>query len=122
MKYCCALITVEDINKSRKFYEEIMEQTVINDYIEDVAFNGFSIHLRSHYKGLINGKNIEKAGNNIELYFEHDNIEEFEKKLKENNVVFIHELREEPWKQKTIRIYDPDGYIIDIGEPMENIK
>jgi uncharacterized membrane protein (UPF0127 family) len=33
-------------------------------------------------------------------------------------VKFIHELREQPWKQKIIRIYDPDNNILEIGEPM----
>ena len=120
MKYFGTLITVEDTDKSRKFYEEIMEQKVTNDLGVYIVFVGnFSIMLKSHFKKLINNKEINNGGNNFELYFEHNNIEQFEEKLKENNVKFIHNLKEQPWGQKVIRIYDPDNNIIEIGEPME---
>ena len=118
MKYISSLITVEDINISRKFYEEVMEQTVVNDFGENVSFNGFAIHLKSHYKKLIDKKEITNAGSNFELYFEHNNIEQFVEKLKNNKIKFVHELREQPWKQKVVRVYDPDNYIVEIGEPM----
>jgi hypothetical protein len=29
---------------------------------------------------------------------------------------FAHPLRELPWGQRTFRVYDPDGNIVDIGE------
>ncbi|MGA2130850.1 MAG: VOC family protein [Bryobacteraceae bacterium] len=29
---------------------------------------------------------------------------------------FAHPLRELPWRQRTFRMYDPDGHVIDIGE------
>jgi hypothetical protein len=27
-------------------------------------------------------------------------------------------LREQPWGQRVFRVYDPDGHIVEIGEPM----
>jgi catechol 2,3-dioxygenase-like lactoylglutathione lyase family enzyme len=120
MKFICPLITVSDIEKSRSFYESILGQKVKFDLGENITFHGdFAIHLKSHFKELIDNKEIIHGGNDFELYFEYDNVEEIERILKNNNVLFVHEIREQPWKQKVIRFYDPDKHIIEIGESME---
>ena len=120
MKFICSLITVKDINKSREFYEKILKQKVKYDFGENVTFKGdFSIHLESHFQKLINNSKILHGGNNFELYFETDNLEDIEKELRQNNIEFIHEIYEQPWRQKVMRFYDPDRNIIEIGESME---
>jgi catechol 2,3-dioxygenase-like lactoylglutathione lyase family enzyme len=119
VKFMCSLITVDDIKRSRYFYENILEQKVEADFGRNVSFEGFAIHLRPHFKTLIDNKDIIVGGNNFELYFEYDNLEQIVEKLKSEKVEFIHELQEQPWKQLTIRFYDPDRNIIEIGESME---
>jgi catechol 2,3-dioxygenase-like lactoylglutathione lyase family enzyme len=120
MKYICSLITVSDIKRSRNFYENILNQKVKYDFGENVTFHGdFAIHLQSHFKALIDNKEIQTGGNNFELYFEYDNVEDIVKTLKVNNIVFLHEIREQPWRQKVVRFYDPDKNIIEIGESIE---
>ena len=120
-KFICPLITVADMNASRNFYENILGQTVESDYGRNVSFGGFAIHLQSHFKMLIDNKKVVAGGNNFELYFEYDDVEQICKKLKAENVEFVHELREQPWKQQVIRFYDPDKNIIEIGESMEHL-
>lgn len=39
-------------------------------------------------------------------------------KLKESGVKFLHEINEELWGQRTVRFYDLDGHLIEIGESM----
>jgi catechol 2,3-dioxygenase-like lactoylglutathione lyase family enzyme len=120
MKYTCALITVSDIQQSRNFYENLLQQKVQFDFGENVSFEGgFAIHLDKHFKALIDNKEIRQGGNNFELYFEHDNVEEIADVLKKNGITFVHEVREQPWRQKVVRFYDPDGHIVEIGESME---
>jgi hypothetical protein len=34
-------------------------------------------------------------------------------------VQLLHELHVEPWGQQTIRFYDPDNHLIEIGESMK---
>jgi len=121
VKFVCPLITVADMKVSRNFYENILGQTVEADYGENVSFGGFAIHLQPHFKMLINNKEIVSGANNFELYFEYDNLEQIYERLKAEKVEFIHELREEPWKQWVFRFYDPDKNIIDIGESMERL-
>jgi len=121
VKFVCSLITVADIKRSRDFYERVLGQKVEADYGENVSFGGFTIHLRPHFEMLIDNKKIVIGGNNIELYFEYDNVEQVVDKLKVEKIEFVHELREQPWKQLTVRFYDPDQNIIEIGETMEHL-
>lgn len=120
MKYICPLITVADIGKARDFYEKILGQKVKYDFGENVTFEGdFAIHLKSHYQKLIDNREIKTGGNNFELYFEFDDIKQIEKKLIDNNIEFIHQTREQPWRQRVIRFYDLDKNIIEVGETLE---
>jgi len=120
MKFICSLITVSDIKLSRYFYENLLNQRVKYDFGENITFHGdFAIHLQSHFRGLIDNKEIRQGGNNFELYFEYDNVEEMVTLLKKNNVLFVHEIREQPWRQKVVRFYDPDKNMVEIGESLE---
>lgn len=120
MKFVCPLITVSDIKTARNFYEEVLEQKVKFDFGENVTYEGdFAIHLQSHFKTLIDNKEIRTGSNSFELYFEFDNIKLIEKRLKDYKVKFIHTIREQPWRQRVIRFYDPDDNIIEVGESME---
>jgi len=122
MKFICPLITVTDIDRSRHFYENLLHQKVKYDFGENVTFHGdFAIHLKSHFKELIGNKEIKEGGNNFELYFEFDDVEKLVNVLKDKHVAFVHELREQPWKQKVVRFYDPDNNIIEVGESMEHL-
>jgi len=122
LKFMGSLITVEDIKKSRDFYENVLGQKVEADYGQNVSFGGFSIHLRSHFQMLIDNKDVVAGGNNFELYFEYDNLESIVEKLKAEKVEFIHQLQEAPWKQLGVKLYDPDKNIIEIGETLEYLS
>lgn len=120
MKFVTALLVVKDINISRNFYETILSQKVKYDFGENITFNGdFSIHHRAHYEKLLNGKKIESGQHNVELYFEEDNLDELYSELIKKGVVFVHEIEEQPWKQRVMRFYDPDNYIIEVGESIK---
>lgn len=120
MKFICPLITVSDIEVARNFYENVLDQKVKFDFGENITFHGdFSIHLRSHFSNLIDHKEIISGGNNFELYFEYDDLEKMVDRLKKSNIEFVHDIREQPWRQKVVRFYDPDYNIIEIGESIE---
>jgi len=120
MKYICPLFTVSDINRSRHFYETLLGQKVRWDFGENITFYGdFSLHLRSHFSTLIGNKEINPGTNHAELYFEDDHPEALAEKLKMHQVTFVHGVLEQPWRQRVIRFYDPDGYIVEVGESFE---
>jgi hypothetical protein len=133
IKYICPLITAQDIGKSRKFYENILDQEVEIDHGANVSFKGgFAIHDAEHYRKLLGypflrdpllnesstiNNNLEK--NFMELYFESEYLDDVQKKLESVNCRFLHKIMEQPWGQRVMRFYDPDGYIIEVGEPLE---
>lgn len=121
MKFMCSLIVVEDINKSRYLYEKVLGQTVKDDYGENVSFKGgFAIHQKSHFEELLNERVVPKS-NSFELYFEANNIEEICAKVKEHDLEFVHEIVEQPWKQRVMRFYDYDKNMIEVGESLEYV-
>lgn len=122
-KYICPLLVVSDMQKSRQFYETLLGQKVILDYGENITFQGnFALHLQSQYQSLISNKEIKTGGNDFELYFEYDDVEKMAEQLKEAGITFVHEMREQPWRQRVVRFYDPDRHIIEIGESLEHLS
>jgi len=121
MKYICSLIVVEDIGKARRLYEAILKQKVVADFGENVAFEGgFALHKRDHYRTLINNRPIVPGSNAFELYFEDDDLDKIAAELAAEGFEFVHEVREQPWKQKVLRFYDDDRNIVEIGERLEH--
>jgi hypothetical protein len=55
---------------------------------------------------------------NCELYFEADDLDAVWARLSEAGLQLVHPLREQPWGQRVFRLYDPDGHIVELGEPM----
>jgi catechol 2,3-dioxygenase-like lactoylglutathione lyase family enzyme len=123
LKYSGPLYVVEDIAVSRQFYEQLLGQKVQMDFGVNVSFEGnFSIHLKSHFQGLLGDPAlfpVTVKAHNGELYFDSDEIDTIFQRLKNAGVEFLHEIREQPWAQRVLRFYDPDGHIIEIGEFME---
>jgi catechol 2,3-dioxygenase-like lactoylglutathione lyase family enzyme len=120
MKFVCPLLVVADMQRARSFYETVLGLKVIVDFGENITFEGnFALHLQSHFQSLIDNKEIRFEGNNFEIYFEYDNLDEFGNRLTQHNVELVHPMREQPWRQRVVRFYDPDRHIIEVGESME---
>lgn len=125
MKFSAPLIVVESIEKSRAFYEKVLSQKVILDFGENITFEGnFSLQSKLSWQGFIDkGKNdILKQSNNFELYFEEENFDDFINCLNTiDGIKYIHPVKEYSWGQKVVRFYDPDYYIIEVGESMLSV-
>ncbi|OHD56331.1 MAG: hypothetical protein A2Y33_12045 [Spirochaetes bacterium GWF1_51_8] len=124
MKFVCPLIVVEDIARSRAFYENTLGMKVKMDFGQNVAFEGdFAIHLKSHFDSLTGKQGIAPGSkpHNFELYFESEDLENDYRRLMESGAEVCHDLREQPWGQRVFRVYDPDGHIVEIGETLEAV-
>lgn len=124
MKFTSPLIVVEDMEKSRAFYEKVLNQTVILDFGANITFAGdFSLQTKPTWKDFIGKeKEIAKKSNNFELYFEEENFEAFLSHLHSfEEIEYVHEVKEYPWGQRVVRLYDPDGHIIEVGESMRTV-
>ena len=120
---CCAVLFVANIEASKKFYISLLGFDVEYDFGKNVAFKqGFAIwefgsdHIIARRLGV--GTSKDRNVSRFELYFEVDKLEVAYKHLKEENVRFLHELHEEPWGQKTMRFFDPDNHLVEVGEKL----
>jgi catechol 2,3-dioxygenase-like lactoylglutathione lyase family enzyme len=118
-------VVVDEIARSRHFYEDLLDQKVKFDFGQNVTFEGdFAIHLKPHFQALLGDAAqypVTKKAHNGELYFETDDIESIHQRLKQEKVDFIHGIQEQPWGQRVMRLYDPDGHVVEIGETLEAV-
>jgi catechol 2,3-dioxygenase-like lactoylglutathione lyase family enzyme len=120
IKFTGMLVVVEDIARSRAFYEHVLGQRPLMDFGANVEYEGhFSIHLKSLHQETIGDRPILTKPNDTELYFEAEELEALQQRLQQHGVEFVHELREQPWGTLSMRFYDPDGHLLEIGEPMD---
>lgn len=91
MKFKNPMLIVTDMDKTIEFYKRVLGLQIVTDF----------------------------GGNNFEIYFEEDEFDQFADHLSACNVQYVHPVKEHSWGQRVVRFYDPDGYIIEVGE---NIK
>lgn len=122
IRFQCAVLITDNIDNMKEFYIKVMGQAVEHDFGGCVIFeSGLSIwRIESDYvlaKSL--GKDLPAGKNNaMEVCFESDEFSIEAPKVKSRGVKLIHDVAEEQWGQYTIRFYDPDGNIVELGESM----
>lgn len=123
LKSCTPVLFVKDALKSRDFYAGILGMTIIADFggLNIIFEEGLSVwqimdgNMITEKLGRSGMENAESVSR-FEIVFETDDIDVVNEKLKRNNVKFLHEINAEVWGQRTIRFYDPDGHLIEVGE------
>ena len=119
MKYICTLIAVKDMEKSKKFYQDVLGLEVVGDFGANVTLTGgISLQTADTWKDFIHkeASDIIFGNNAAELYFEEDDIDAFVEKLNSFDIDYVHPLLEHSWGQRAVRFYDPDKHIIEVGE------
>lgn len=124
IRYENVLIAVSNIEISKKFYKEIFEQEVLMDLGKNVMLSG-GFCLQEDFDWLlgIDKDTIKKKSHNMELYFEEDDFDGFIDKLEQyRDIQYIGDgIKEAGWGQRSIRFYDLDGHIIEVGENMKMV-
>ena len=118
------LLVVEDIEKSIAFYKELFGLRVVTNFDGNVILTeGLVLQDRKIWERLVE-KSVTYGGNASELYFVENDLEGFQEKLDNSSfeINYAHRLKTHDWGQRVIRIYDPDGHLIDIGESMEAVE
>lgn len=120
MKFTSTLIAVSDLEKSKKFYQDVLGLDIIADFGANVTLTGgVVLQTLETWKQFINKDEdqILFKNNSMELYFEEDDMDKFIEKLNEfKDIVLVHELTQHSWGQRVVRFYDPDMHIIEVGE------
>ncbi|HEX7590801.1 MAG TPA: VOC family protein [Candidatus Limnocylindrales bacterium] len=117
------IVLVSDIARSTAFYRDVLGQPIKHDYGQIVMFeHGFSIHdgpdlLEKTYKTPGAFPNGPQGKDNIDIYFETDDLEGALDEVVKSGAEVIHPIEVQPWGQRVFRFHDPDGHIVEIGDP-----
>lgn len=120
MKFKNPLLVVTNIERSKKFYWEVLGLRTISDLgIHAVLTGGLALQTENSWREF-SGREIQYQGNDVELYFEEDDFDTFINKLQTiKTIEYIHPVIKHAWGQRVIRFYDPDYHIIEVGENMK---
>ncbi len=125
LKLSSFVLFVNKINTSKEFYEKVLGQEIaleINNI--NIGFkSGLALWNKEYATKLIFDKGFKgiSENNNLEIYFETNTIERMYKKVQELSIKIIHEINTQPWQQRVFRFYDPDNFIIEVAETMEEV-
>jgi catechol 2,3-dioxygenase-like lactoylglutathione lyase family enzyme len=120
MNFHSTVLFVNDIAVSKAFYTQFLNFTIELDFGKNVVLSNRITLWEIGKDHLIT--NTLKTGNDsnrFELYFEDENIDEVYLALGKAGIRFFHPIHEEPWGQRTLRFFDPDNHLIEIGEPLD---
>lgn len=78
MKYTGTVLSVKDINKARKFYEDLFGLELFQDYGINISFYG-GLSLQQDFSWLVKlpEDKIQHKSNNMELCFEEEDFTVF---------------------------------------------
>jgi catechol 2,3-dioxygenase-like lactoylglutathione lyase family enzyme len=123
VQFRSAVLLVRDLAAARRFYEGLLGQTVLIDHGPNVGFaGGFALWQADHAATTVGEGWEPAAGGHCghgELYFECDDLDAAWAALAETDAPVAHPIREQPWGQRVLRVYDPDGHMVELGEPMD---
>lgn len=125
IKYHSVVLISSDLQKSKRFYQDLFGLEAELEIEGLITFKeGISLWLQSiaselMYKGADISPPQEKPG--VEIYFETDDIDGFFEMINAKSVRLLHQVQSSPWQQRTVRFFDPDGHLIEVGESMEEV-
>lgn len=122
MKFVNPLPFVSDIDRAKRFYANILQLRILEDHGAFVRFeNGFALHDGEALHRTVFGeeprRNEPYGRRNLVLYFEDEDIDALFRGIA-HRVELIHGIEQQSWGQRVFRFFDPDGHIVEIGEPM----
>lgn len=120
MRYTAALLSVADVRVSRAFYQELFGLEVDHDYGINVSFPcGLALQQNFAWLTGVPADSVMRQSHNLELCFETEDFDGFLKRLdRRPDIRRLGDVVEHSWGQRVVRLYDPDGHLIEVGEDM----
>ena len=120
MKFGGFLIVVKDARKAKEYYHNLFGLEMLADNDGNMIMSGGLVLQEEKYWRSFTGKDVIPKNNSCELYFEEENVDAFYEKLKTlyPETEFVNLPMTHSWGQRVVRFYDPDGNLIEVGEPV----
>lgn len=120
IRFTTTLLAVKDVEISKAFYRDLFDQTVTLDLGKNVTLSGgFALQQGFDWLTGVAPDSMRWQSHNMELYFEVDDFDGFLMKLAARpEVRLVHPPKKHAWQQRVVRLYDPDGHMIEVGEAM----
>lgn len=123
VRYQSAILLVEDVQRSYGFYRDLLGQEVLVANGPMVRFHG-GLTIRqvdgayqTIFCRLLKVSSQTIAKNSL-LYFETNELEPLWNRLSGEMIRPVHAICRQRTGQYVFRVYDPDGYIVEIGETL----
>ncbi len=120
LQFHSSVIICQDFDKMKDFYLNILQQEVEVDFGNCIGLKcKISLwQLKDNYPIAEKlGRTFSTQGNkNLEICFETDDFETIVNHLKHYDINYLHKEEEETWGQRTLRLFDPENNLIEIGE------
>ncbi len=142
MKFEGVCIAVKDIKLSTAFYQELFGLEVFQDNGINISFGALSLQQDFDWLIGLPKEKIIREPHNMELYFEEEAFDDFIEILKQRgDIEYLEDtlpecakaingrkfrdlgngVKEAPWGQRSVKFYDPDGHIIEVGENLKMV-
>lgn len=116
-------VLVRDIRVSAVFYEQVLSQRILLDETDFILFEGgLAMHQADELVRMAYGESRASARepqghDNILIYFETDDLQAAYDRVLAAGADILHPIKKQAWGQLVFRFRDPDGHIVEIGEP-----
>lgn len=116
------IVFTDDLKKSRDFYCNVLGLSIETEYETIIFFeNHFVLHSRESILNTVYKKPApackQVGSDNILIYLETDDIWDSYDTVLKSGAVIIHAPEKQEWGQTVFRFHDPDGHMVEIGEP-----
>jgi catechol 2,3-dioxygenase-like lactoylglutathione lyase family enzyme len=123
IKRQATILFVENLERSKVFYTQVLGFEVEMDFSSVVFYSQglatWQLNVEEKLPQLLGTDFYKGQTHPFELYYEIFDFAEQVEKIKATDFTLVHDVHEESHGQRTIRFYDPDNNIIELGEPLE---
>ncbi|MBN2716007.1 MAG: VOC family protein [Deltaproteobacteria bacterium] len=115
-----SVVIAEDLQAMVRFYRDVLKQEVASDFGACVIFKcGLSVWTPKETHPVATHTARFKPGTGrFELCFETDAFDDAHRRVLQHphGIRLLHETQTEPWGQRTIRFFDPEDNLVELGE------